>query len=73
MRFTIYVPENKRSLLKLLEKISALTGRSKSEIVVEALEKYLSGAVLSPLGRFEIGVPRHTGRADLYAGRLTKA
>ncbi|WP_165847632.1 ribbon-helix-helix protein, CopG family [Ammonifex thiophilus] len=73
MQFNIYVPEAKKSLLELLDKVSALTGRSKSELVIEALEKYLADAALPPLGRFAIGISREIKRADLYAKRLERA
>ncbi|MEW6173878.1 MAG: hypothetical protein AB1510_12595 [Bacillota bacterium] len=72
MQFNIYVPESKKELLESLERVSTLTGKSKSELVIEALERHLPAVPPPPLGRFNLGASRNIRRADLYAERLEK-
>lgn len=69
MQLNIYVPAEKAALLKNLDRTAQLTGRSKNELVLEALEKYLSSAAPEP-GRYSLGAVKLSRRADLYDGRL---
>lgn len=65
MQLNVYVPKEKGEVLKTLERVSEITKRPKNELVLEALERYLSNTPIV-LGRFSMGdldVPR---RAEIY-------
>jgi len=72
MQLNIYVPESKKNLLDVLSRTAARTGKSKNEIVIEALERYLPAVFQPPLGRFNLGAFRAPKRAELYEERLEK-
>lgn len=69
MQLNIYVPKEKTALLRMLDRTAELTGRPKNELVLEALEEYLSAASPEP-GRYSLGTVNPGRRADLYEGRL---
>jgi hypothetical protein len=73
MQMNVYVPQDRKYVLDALERAAALSGKSKSEIVLEALERYLPSASPLPLGRFDLGAVSGAGRVELYAERLCKA
>lgn len=54
MRLNIYVPKGKEPLLERLDRVSELTGRSKNDLVLEALERYLTPP-RPVLGKFRLG------------------
>lgn len=72
MQLNIYVPENKKDLLDVLSRTAARTGKSKSELVIEALERYLPAVSQPPLGRYNLGAFRVPKRAELYGERPAK-
>ncbi|MDH7578926.1 MAG: ribbon-helix-helix protein, CopG family [Bacillota bacterium] len=72
MQLNIYIPESKKDLLEVLSRTAARTGKSKSEIVIVALERYLPAVSQPPLGRFNLGAFRAPRRAELYEERLGK-
>ncbi|QZA32376.1 hypothetical protein [Hydrogenibacillus sp. N12] len=72
MQLNIYVPDSKKWIFEMLEEAALKSKKSKSEIVIEALEKYLLSADQLPLGRFKIGAHPSLRRADLYAERVDR-
>lgn len=71
MQLNVYVPESRGHVLRMLEAASERTGRPKNDLVLDAVERYLSSAEggLEP-GRYELGEVRLGRRGDLYDGRL---
>lgn len=69
MQLNIYVPKEKAFLLKELDRTSRQVGRPKNELILEALERYLSQR-RSVLGRYHLGVVRGWRRGELYERRL---
>ena len=70
MQMNVYVPQEKKHVLDVLERVASLTGKSKSEIVLEALERFLPSVSPMPLGRFNLGAAREWRRTELYGERL---
>lgn len=71
MQFNIYVPKDKEGIIEIIYKISAMTGKPKNEIVIEALEKFVAMPMKEKpeLGRFKMGV-RNMERKDIYEDRI---
>lgn len=67
MQLNIYVPKEKRHVLEALERMAQVTGRPKSGLVLEAIERYAQLAK-PELGRFRLG-SKPFSRADLYRAR----
>ncbi len=71
VQLNVYVPENRRDVVRLLEAASKRTGRAKNELVLEALDRFLRGsAVIRELGQHHLGRFRVSRRADIYNARL---
>jgi len=71
MQLNIYVPKTRAGVLAELDRLSRETGRQKSELVLDALERYLSGKARE-LGRYHLGEVKPWKRGDLYEGRLKR-
>jgi hypothetical protein len=69
MQLNIYVPARKRGLLKELEEASRKSGRPKNDLLLEALERYLTPS-RQTLGRHHLGEVKAWRRGDLYERRL---
>lgn len=67
MQFNIYVPKEKERIVEIIYKISAMTGKPKNELVIEALEKFIAMPIIEKpeLGRFDIGT-KQIDRKDIY-------
>ncbi len=73
MQMNIYVPKDKEPILTALDRAARRTGRPKNELVLEALERYLTEAERTvELGTFGMGRIRIGKRDELYQGRLDK-
>jgi hypothetical protein len=69
----IYVPKNKEALLAALDRAATLSNRPKNELVLEALERYLTGTERSvEFKSFSLGDMRTGRREELYRDRLEK-
>jgi len=71
MQLNIYVPKTRAGVLAELDRVSRETGRLKSELVLEALERYLAGKPRA-LGRYHLGEVRPWKRGDLYDDRMKR-
>lgn len=67
MQLNIYVPKEKSNVLTALEHYAASTRRPKNEIVLEALERYLSTGPMA-LGKFSLGDLDTPRRAEFMKG-----
>ncbi len=73
MQLNVYIPENRREIVRLLEVASKRTGRAKNELVLEALDRFLRGSSgIRELGQHRMGQMRTSRRADVYSARLEK-
>jgi hypothetical protein len=71
MRLVVRVPKDRNVLISDLERRATETGRSKEQIVLDALEAYLlndwSQAANRPyLRTVDLGAPSRLGRARIY-------
>lgn len=69
MQLNIYVPKDREMLLDSLDRIAKLTNRPKNEIILDALEEYLTKQAVAPLGKFNLGEVKLDKRRALYEGR----
>lgn len=65
MQLNIYVPKEKARLVEALDEATKRTGRQKNDLVLEALEAYLT-RVRPVLDVFHLGPVEVTSRSDLY-------
>jgi len=74
MQLNIYVPKNKERLLQQIERLAQNQHRSKNEIVLKALETYLTQHRGDDFefGVFELGSARTIARGALYEERLDR-
>ncbi len=77
MQLNVYVPGNRRGVVRLLDAASKQSGRPKNELVLEAIERFLRTAAVThvapSLGRHHLGHVRTGRRGDLYGRRLGRA
>lgn len=71
MQLNIHIPKEKAGVLLALERLAEETKRSKDELVLEALERYLAGTTPVTLKEFRLGNVKLTRRADLYERSIT--
>jgi len=71
MQLNVYVPKDKAHLLERLRQRSQKTGRPQNELLLEAVQQYLT-ARQPVLGGFHLGEVRLGRRADLYERRLRR-
>lgn len=71
MQLNIYVPKARAGILAELDRMSRESGRQKSELVLEALERYLA-AKPRTLGRYHLGEVRPWKRGELYDDRMKR-
>lgn len=70
MQLNIYVPQDKAHVIARLDEVSKALGRPKNEMVIEALERYLS--VNRPLGKLPVRKGKVFGflsREEIYRDR----
>ncbi len=74
MQLNIYVPKNKERLLQQIERLAQNQHRSKNEIVLKALETYLTQHRDDEFefGVFDLGSSRSIERGALYEERLDR-
>ena len=70
MQLSIYIPKQRAAVMETLEQVARITGRPKSELVLEALEHYLRSAAEVGLARVSLGEMNELRRTDIYEGRL---
>jgi hypothetical protein len=72
MQLNIYVPRDGEPVLQRLDRVSRTTGRTKSDIVLEAIRTYLDGLDcgrrLPELRTFDLGRGTVPPRSELYGG-----
>lgn len=68
MQLNIHVPKEKAQIVRALDEAAGRLGRRKNEIVLEALESYLTRHP-PELGSFHLGNVRPFDREDLYLDR----
>ena len=73
MQFNIYVPEQRKAVIVRLGEFASRTGRPRNEIVLEALEKFLTDQAVPTvkLGIFSLGETSLESRGELYEERLS--
>ena len=71
MQLNVYVPRGRASLLADLDRVSRTTGRRKNDLVLDALEQYLTGQPVV-LGKYHMGTIRPWKRGELYEDRLDR-
>jgi len=69
MQLNIYIPKGRADILRALDRASRETGRQKSDLVLEALERYLAENSRE-LGRYHMGETIRWRRGDPHEGRL---
>ena len=72
MQLNIYIPKEKEPLLAVLDHVANATRRSKNELVIEALERYLAAVSTPSLGRYRLGAQGAIRRKELYAERVKR-
>ncbi len=72
MQLNVYVPKSRAAILEELDRFSRESGRQKNDLVLEALERYLSERPREP-GSYHLGAAIPWRRADLYEDRLNRA
>jgi hypothetical protein len=76
MQLNLYVPADRTDVVEELDRYVTRTGRSKNDVVLEAIQQYLRRASAYPrevtLPTFDLGVGALPGRADLYEGWLNE-
>jgi hypothetical protein len=75
MRLIVHVPEDRKVLLSELERRAGDTGRSKDQIVLDALEAYLVDGPSQEdrrpyLGKLDLGAPPRLTRDEIYGERI---
>lgn len=77
MQLNVYVPKNRRGIVRLLDAASKQRGRPKNDLVLEAIERFLRTTAVTHaaprLGRYHLGSVRTGRRGDLYGRRLGRA
>lgn len=70
MQLNLYVPTDRTDVVEELDRYVTQTGRSKNDVVLEAIQQYLQRARAHPrkvtLPTFDLGVGILPGRTDLY-------
>lgn len=73
MQMNVYIPRDRESTLRRLDRVSRRTGRPKSELVLEAIDAYLDGLdreggpdAIPSFRTFDLGVGAMPTRAELY-------
>ncbi len=73
MQLNVYVSEDRREVIRLLEVACKRTGRAKNELVLEALDRFLRvSGVVRELGQHRLGRLRMGRRAEIYSARLER-
>jgi len=68
MQLNVYVPKDRAKVIEALDETAKRTGRQKNELVLEALEAYLS-KTRPALGAFHLGAVTLPERDELYTER----
>lgn len=68
MQLNVYVPKDKEHLLAELAREAEETGRSKNELILEAIERQVAASRAPSYQTFELGAGP-VDRGDLYSGR----
>jgi hypothetical protein len=71
MRLNVYVPKQKMRIVQALDEAKKRTGKAKNEIVLAALESYLSRS-RPELGVFHLGKVDLPPRDELYVGSTVR-
>jgi hypothetical protein len=71
MQLNVYVPKDKEYLLQALADEAQRSGRSKNELILEAIEKRLIPAHVPAYRTYVLGAGK-LDRAHLYADRLNR-
>lgn len=71
MQLNVYVPTGKEQLLRALDEEAERSGRSKNELVLEAIEQRLAPSKVPAYLTYPLGAG-NVDRAELYVNRLTK-
>jgi hypothetical protein len=73
MQLNVYVPRERESTVRALERAVRTSGRSKNLMVLDAIEQYLASEQEAPPTRkprtFKLGIRPWT-RADIYEERM---
>ncbi len=68
MQLNVYIPRDKEHLLAELAQQAEQAGRSKNELILEAIERQVASSRVPSYETFELGAGA-IDRADLYDGR----
>jgi hypothetical protein len=68
MQLNVYIPKQKERIVQALDEATKRTGKPKNEIVLAALESYLSRS-RPELGVFHLGKVEFPPRDELYVDR----
>lgn len=71
MQLNVYVPKDRARVLRSLDEAAQRSGRPKNELVLEALERYLTAA-RPALPTFHLGDVLMPSRKELYEERLDR-
>jgi metal-responsive CopG/Arc/MetJ family transcriptional regulator len=71
VQLNIYIPKARADLVERLDRVSRESGRQKNELVLDALEAYLSRQPIV-LGAYHMGAITPWKRGELYRGRLDR-
>jgi hypothetical protein len=69
MQINIYIPKSKEYLLTALSEEADRTGRSKNELILEAIERHVAPKTSPRYRTFPLSATR-VDRADMYSDRL---
>ena len=69
MQINVYIPKSKEHLLDALAEEASRTGRSKNELIIDAIEHHVAPTHVPHYRTFPLSAGR-IDRADLYRERL---